>query len=787
MRAAITLTASRAPTLARRVIDLSHRYPDRAAALAILLLATALFGRALLPGAVLSPADIAMAAFPLNASAPGLQAANPLAVDVAFMFHPWLVYTAGEIAAGRFPLWNPHVFTGAPFFANPQTALLFPLTGLAYILPVPTAVGLAAILKLATAGLGTYWFLRQLAVTPWPALVAGTTFMLSGVMVVWLHWSYASAVALAPVVLAVTERLRRRNDAVSVASLAVALALLVFAGYPQGAVLAACLAGAWALCGARRTPRPARFLLAWGGGVSLGLAAAAVQILPFLEYLAASAVLAYRDEWMWRLVLPPRGAIAALMPFYYGSPMGRDFWGPTNFNEVTTSVGLVAWPALSLAVALAWRRTGVRFFLVVGVLAGAMVFGVPVVGPLLAGMPPFSMAIPTRLVSLLALALAVLTGLGLQAAVDASPAARERARRITRATFAGLAAVAFTFVAADAPALSRTAMLVPVWVQYVVFLGLLTAASLLVLGLVMHTRGPLRWLGLLGVQLAATVPLAVAYNPVIDARLFYPEPPPLVRHLQAMAPPGHGRVLFDVRQVPNLGMLFNLAEVGGYDGMTPRRIDALADPEGSLDSLASGVLEVTAALDSPLVNLLGIRHVAVPPNGRQAPPWPLEWQGGGGRIYRNPRAVPRASLVSRATTCVDDARALELLRTGAVDPMTEVLLATCDAVPAVGPPGAAANAEIATYAAEHVLVRATSDASAWLVLTDTWFPGWRAWVNGVEQPIHRANYGFRAVWLPAGRHEIEFRYRPRSLTWGLSVSLGAAMLIVGLLWRGRRR
>ena len=102
-------------------------------------------------------------------------------------------------------------------------------------------------------------------------------------------------------------------------------------------------------------------MLAWVAGVALGVAAAAVQILPFLEYLSASAVAAYRQEYMWRLFLPPRAAIALLMPFYYGTPMGDDFWGPVNFNELTTSVGLVPLVALPLALALAWRRAGVQF------------------------------------------------------------------------------------------------------------------------------------------------------------------------------------------------------------------------------------------------------------------------------------------------------------------------------------------------------------------------------------------------------------------------------------------
>lgn len=728
-----------------------------------------------------------MALFPWNAVTPGVAPANPLLFDIAFMFHPWLLHAATEIAAGHFPLWNPHAFTGAPFFANPQTALLFPLTALAYVLPLPTAIALAAVLKLATAGLGTYWFMRQLAVAPWPALVAATVFMLSGPMVVWLHWSFGSTEALLPLTLATTEWLRRRADAVAVAGLALTITLLMLAGYPQGAAFGTLLAAAWALARAHGAARPRRFLLLWPAGVALGVTMSAVQILPFLEYLGTSAVLAYRQEWLWPMWLPARAVVALLMPYYYGSPTGDDFWGPMNFNELTTTVGLTPWIALPLAVGAARRGAEARFFLGVGALAAAMVYGVPGLAPVLAALPLFSMAIPTRMAAFLALALAVLTALGLDAALKAPPAAHTRVRRGVRGAFAVLATVAFAFVVADYARLVRVPMRIPVAAQYAAFLVLLTAAAVAVLGLVADPWRARWWPGILTVQLASSLPLAVTYNPVIDVGLFYGTPPPLVRHLRESATTERGRVLFKVFGAANLGTMFGLDEAGGYDGITPRRIDDLVDPEGSLDSLASGALRVTAPLASPVIDLVGIRHVAVPPDGEDLAPWPLEWDGPGGRVYRNPRALPRAFVAFRARTCVDDRRALDLIRGGSVALEDEVLIAECEGAPEGASAGRVRQAEIREYAAERVVVHAVTDAPAWLVLTDAWFPGWGAWVNGSERPIHRANYAFRAVWLPAGRHDVEFRYEPRSVRYGLAASLGAMAVVAGLLLRGRRR
>src|SRR2546429_8539757 len=86
----------------------------------------------------------------------------------------------------------------------------------------------------------------------------------------------------------------------------------------------------------------------------------------------------------------------------------------------------------------------------------------------------------------------------------------------------------------------------------------------------------------------------------------------------------------------------------------------------------------------------------------------------------------------------------------------------------------------------RVVVAASTDAPAWLVLTDTWFPGWRARVDGADVVVRRADHAFRAVALPPGRHEVEFTFTPRGLRAGAAITL-AALALVGVLLLPRRR
>ncbi|MEA3339483.1 MAG: YfhO family protein [Chloroflexota bacterium] len=85
-------------------------------------------------------------------------------------------------------------------------------------------------------------------------------------------------------------------------------------------------------------------------------------------------------------------------------------------------------------------------------------------------------------------------------------------------------------------------------------------------------------------------------------------------------------------------------------------------------------------------------------------------------------------------------------------------------------------------APNRVTIRAALDAPGYLVLADTYYPGWRAMVDGDPADILRANYSFRAVWLEAGEHVVEMTYRPTSALAGGAISLAALVLLgVGLL------
>ena len=156
------------------------------------------------------------------------------------------------------------------------------------------------------------------------------------------------------------------------------------------------------------------------------------------------------------------------------------------------------------------------------------------------------------------------------------------------------------------------------------------------------------------------------------------------------------------------------------------------------------------------------------------------------KIYQNLDVLPRAFVVHRARVIEDDEAAVAAMRDRSFKPDEEVILAEAPSGRGASvSPQTALNPDqvtIVSYEPERVVIAADLASEGYLALMDTWYPGWRARVDGEETPIIRANLLFRAVSLSRGQHRVEFSYEPASLKIGAAISLITLMVIVvGLL------
>jgi hypothetical protein len=163
-------------------------------------------------------------------------------------------------------------------------------------------------------------------------------------------------------------------------------------------------------------------------------------------------------------------------------------------------------------------------------------------------------------------------------------------------------------------------------------------------------------------------------------------------------------------------------------------------------------------------------------------------------IYENIRAFPRTFLIGYVTDASDEQDAILKTRalgwgtrnTTVLEGMPENEITTIDSV--VGEPG---NATIEQYGSASVSIRVVALRSSLLVLTDTYFPGWRAYLDGTPVPIYRAYGLVRGIFTSPGPHEVLFKYEPTSFEIGLVISIlsGAVLSVLTCyaVFRPKRR
>ncbi|MFB0538129.1 MAG: YfhO family protein, partial [Anaerolineae bacterium] len=157
----------------------------------------------------------------------------------------------------------------------------------------------------------------------------------------------------------------------------------------------------------------------------------------------------------------------------------------------------------------------------------------------------------------------------------------------------------------------------------------------------------------------------------------------------------------------------------------------------------------------------------------------------GVRIYGNGDALPRAYVVSQARVISDDEELLAELLSQSFDPRRTVLLRSAPSRELLSYPPISLIPLSLEYSPNAVEIEITLDRDGYLVLSDTYYPGWRAYVDGEEKEILRANYAFRAVPLESGQHTVLFQYDPLSFKLGLAISLATwGAIILGLALPG---
>jgi hypothetical protein len=757
----------------------------------------------------------------------------------AHMTHwPWRRVAMAMLSSGHAPFVNETASGGQPFLANPNAVLLYPTVLLEKVFSPAAAFNLHYLLHVLWAFFGARALAARLGLSEGGAFFAGVAFAFSGTMLsygsafanagpaaAWLPWCVAAAIDVAR-----SENARRLFSASAAAGLAFGLQLL--AGEPAISVLtvAAAAVAALSVALADGAARPARLGRTAAGGAGAGLLAAGIAA-PLLLPLAQVVKLTYRGQHLWSerafgaSPFAPWRVMEWFFPRFGGDPgsLGPGAHWQYRLHEgdlvYIWSVTFGVLPLLAIALALLRRSFWTKRTVVLA--AGgllALLFSLGFAFPLYRLLYSVEflrrLRYPIKFYLLTTLCVAMLAGFGIDAL---------RRQRPGRVDALLLLAIFAAFVAAYVSAapggpLDRAVLprldglpaspeaLLPAIRHSFRGDALFGAGAVLLLAIVLFLRGPARGrahvVGLAALLLALPwgLPLFVSAD-----RKDLGRDPAL---LSVMKGPGRLYVSPELAKLPAFASADHPELPPTYAKLSRVQVEEMIpatgapfgarylfdeDPDGSygwVNRIAGEVLTASRPEErARLLAAFGARWVLAPaeepvPGFRVVTGFSVA--GRRLELHEAPRPIPELRWAGREIRRPSLSASLELVRSDLFRPATDVVLPGSDATAVAGTAPARVTAE--TVEPDRAAADVGALAPGHLLFSRTFFPSWKANLDGVPVRVLLANGRDLAVAVPAGRHRVEFFWDPTSFRTGVALQLLAllAALATGIAELPRR-
>ena len=730
--------------------------------------------------------------------------------DLASFIYPMLQFTGRHLKEGILPLWNPYLYGGSPFISDIQSMLFYPINWIFLLLSREVSYRLVqnmAFFHIFLAGVSMYLCLRHLnrqqPLRVSAALTGAIAYMFSGVFLIHLgNLNIIAVAAWLPLVFLFFHRALNRGSVGQAILSGIFLTLAALAGHIQIFLfIVLLLAGYTAYWIVTLPPRRGKLCtplnppLEGGKSSALGAVAllaltlvitgalSAAVLLPSLEMsqFTRRTALDYRDASAYSL--PPAKLIGMLVPSFFERDPALH-WGPWDRVEVGY-LGIL--PLLLALLALLLRRNRLTLFLLltsVGALFIALGDYSIVHGWVYDLVPGFDrLRAPARIVLLMDFGLAALAAQGLDTLLrPLAPSQRQSWRSFLRLSPWLLAAT----VLLAAP-LTYYALFMGQEKDPVIFLRIAQGVNgimlfLIFLGLSFLLLALRRWRWVrptaLGIMAALLVLIDLgSTGAYLDIGRKAPtqgfDHPEIITFLKKDLDLYRIDSRTDIWHLwqPNTSLLHDIGDVWGVvNPLTLADYDRYWENMGSRSSFLYDFLNAKYVIAAKDVELDWDKFVPIFDGDPEL------------NVYLNHNALPRAFTVHQATIVPDQETAFQVIHQEDFDPSQHVAVEGGRELSISGsiPSEDTGAIQIIRYTPNFIELGVDLPQEGYLVLSEVYYPGWQAKVDGRTVPTYRANYTFRAIYLEPGTHHVIMTFRP--VTWYLGLAIAGITVILLVIW-----
>ena len=683
--------------------------------------------------------------------------------DITDQIYPWRHFTVEIWKNGQIPLWNPNSFSGNPHLANYQSVVLSPFN-LLFFLPFVDVWSVLILLQPLLAAFFTYLLMREFKISKIGSLISSIAFMFSGFMVVWMAYGTLSfAILFLPLSLFSIERWFNKGGTFPLLLLALSIPLSFFSGHFQTSLYFSIFVIAFLIFKILTTKKinatPIIFSLV------LGLLISLLQIIPSIELYLNSV---RSGIFLKSGGIPFFYLVNIFAPDFFGNPVTRNDWFG-YYAEWASFIGII--PFILAILSFSKKNKVSLFFLAIGLLMLFLSMDSPL-QKLISSLkiPVISTSNPTRIIVLFSFAFAVLSGFGFDRVKKELD--KKSIKRLIPVLFAvGLLFLSIWFMlfvsnaSIDKLLIAKRNFILPTGI----FLGFVLVTF--ISSFLEKRKRYMLFLSFLLLVSFDSLRFAQKWMPFDSKELVFP-PTSVIEGIRKNI--GLGRIFGNFGA--NIDTYYNFPGIEGYDPLYIERYGEFIRGANTGDFLNAERSVVRVArrgkgTDRGL-DLLGtslIFHPIADTNQNWAyPVWEdkkrfsVVFQDEKFQLFKNRTAMNRVQLFYDYEVIKNKEKIIKRFYSDDFDfrktlifeenPNIKLTKEVYTDGVSVG------SAEIVSYSPNKIVIKVKTETPAILFLSDNFYPGWKAFVDGKEAKIYRADYTFRTVVVPNGESLVEFNY-----------------------------